>query len=174
MARNEILVHNWSSEEECRHCFADGINQKLISVCRAGYFQPSLLSVLSGLQNPILFYPWVLQPPPPRLLKHIAIFLPQWKTTILPPGVILSPKSNQFLSLEEVRIYPVGLLNCSTIGRNHPTDEQSRIIRYFQLLNNLQFVYVECGGSVLSLVWFLFPFVSNSLSRITISKNEGK
>ena len=151
MARNEILVHNWGSEEECRHCFADGINQKLISVCRAGYFQPSLLSVLSGLQNPILFYLGFYNPPP-RLLKHIAIFLPQWKTTILPPGVILSPKSNQFLSLEEVRIYPVRLLNCSTIGRNHPTDEQSRIIRYFQLLNNLQFVYVECGGSVLSLV----------------------
>ena len=152
MARNEILVHNWGSEEEFRHCFADGLNQKLISVCRAGYFQPSLLSVLSGLQNPILFYPWVLQPPPPRLLEHIAIFLPQWKTTILPPGVILSSKSNQFLSLEEVRIYPVRLLNCSTIARNHPTDEQSRIIRYVQLLNNLQFVYVECGGSVLSLV----------------------
>ena len=65
MARNEILVHNWGSEEEFRHCFADGLNQKLISACRAGYFQPSLLSVLSGLQNPILFYPWVLQPPPP-------------------------------------------------------------------------------------------------------------
>ena len=65
MARNEILVHNWGSEEEFRHCFADGLNQKLISVCRASYFQPSLLSVLSGLQNPILFYPWVLQPPPP-------------------------------------------------------------------------------------------------------------
>ena len=63
MARNEILVHNWGSEEEFRHCFADGLNQKLISVCRAGYFQPSLLSVLSRLQNPILFYSWVLQPP---------------------------------------------------------------------------------------------------------------
>ena len=44
------------------------------------------------------------------------MFLPQWKTTILPPDVILSSKSNQFCSREEVRIYPVRLLNCSTIG----------------------------------------------------------
>ena len=85
MARNEILVHNWGSEEECRHCFADGINQKLISVCRAGYFQPSLLSVLSGLQNPILFYPWVLQPPTPSdYWSILRFFFPSGKPQFCP------------------------------------------------------------------------------------------
>ena len=85
MARNEILVHNWGSEEEFRHCFADGLNQKLISVCRAGYFQPSLLSVLSGLQNPILFYPWVLQPPPPPdYWSILRFFFPSGKPQFCP------------------------------------------------------------------------------------------
>ena len=84
MARNEILVHNWGSEEEFRHCFADGLNQKLISVCRAGYFQPSLLSVLSGLQNPILFYPWVLHPPPSDYWSILRFFFPSGKPQFCP------------------------------------------------------------------------------------------
>ena len=84
MARNEILVHNWGSEEEFRHCFADGLNQKLISVCRAGYFQPSLLSVLSGLQNPILFNPWVLQALPPDYWSILRFFFPSGKPQFCP------------------------------------------------------------------------------------------
>ena len=128
---------------------------------RQANFNPAFLVLSVDCRTPFCFTLGFYNP---QILEHIAIFVPQSKTTVLPPYVILSSKSNQFRRLEEVQIYLVRLLNYPTIGVGFngvetdcgdPTDEQSRIIRYFQLLNNLQFVYFV----VQFYPWFQFYYL---------------
>ena len=43
MARTQILVHRWGSEQGFQRCFTDGLNQKFSSVGGASYITLSVL-----------------------------------------------------------------------------------------------------------------------------------